>query len=240
GAADVAAKGTVIPIRIVGNRPRATVRVLVAGEEHVGDAMVDTGATTTSLAAAFRREHPFDVRTTPKVVVGGGVGGFIEGRYFRPDAVMLGPLEFRRPILSMVEAEEGISDEKDPIDVLLASDLLRRSRVTFDYARFRMTLEPNTDFAAPFEADKSGLQIQARAGEAKAFEIVGVLPGSAADEAGVRVGDVLESVDGAPVSSFTLTRLRDAFRSATSTKWELGLRRGEKRIRVTVPAKSVI
>jgi len=67
-----------------------------------------------------------------------------------------------------------------------------------------------------------------------------VLAGSSAEAAGVELGDVLESIDDAPASKHTLEELREVFRSPSATEWKLGWRRGDERLSVTVPAKSII
>src|SRR4030095_13379533 len=119
-------------------------------------------------------------------------------------------------------------------EILIGADLLRRFRVTFDYARKRMLLEPIEDVAKPFEVDRSGLRVHAKGDDARAFTVVGVLKGSASDEAGIQVGDVIEAIGGTPPSNLSLQELRDRLRAPAAKQWTVATRRGEQSRTLTV------
>lgn len=238
--ASVAPKGTIIPIRLVHNKPHITSEVVIGGTEYKLETMVDTGASTSTLTAKFLKDRPLKVTTTPRMEVAGGVGGSVEGRLFRPDSVKIGSVSFTKAILTTTETAGGGEGLESAYDFKLGADLLRRFRVTFDYPNKRMILEAGDDALRPFEADKTGLRIQAHGSDLRSFRIVGVLPGSSAEKADVAVGDVIETVDEVPASKFALHELRELFRSPSTNKWKLGIRRGSQPLKRTVVAKSVI
>jgi predicted aspartyl protease len=238
--AEVGAKGAVLPIRFVDNHPHATVRMKVGDEVYELDAMVDSGASGTTLSGKFLAAHPLDVRATAKAVVMAGVGGDVEGRLFRPDAIEIGSLRFAKPVVVMAETASGEQGTDSDYDVLLGADLLRRCRVVVDYPRTRFAFEAGPDFAKPFEADKSGLRLVARGADLRTFEVAGVLPGSSAAEAGIAVGDVIETIDGAPASKLTLQQLRERFRVADAKRWQLGIRRGGEVLSIELVARSIV
>jgi hypothetical protein len=239
GEAEIATKGTVIPIRFVNSLPHVDSAMMVGGTEYKLEAMVDSGAST-GLTARFLQDHPLNVTKTEKMIIAGGAGGYTEGRFFRPDAVRLGSFTLAKPFMTLTETGGGLTGEGAKYDLLIGGDLLRRFRVTLDYPHQRMMLEASDEVSKPFEADKTGLRIYAQGSDLRSFKVVGVLVGSSSDKAGVKVDDVIESVDGAPAAKFTLQQLRELFRSPTASKWLLGIRRGDRQLKLTVPAKSII
>ena len=93
--------------------------------------------------------------------------------------------------------------------MLVGNGLLKRyGTVTFDYSRRNILFEqplanPENDF------DRSGLQMKR---SANGFLVLDVVPQSPAAEAGLRVGDVITSVDGRAATDWRLPLLRDHLR----------------------------
>jgi predicted aspartyl protease len=239
GGADVSLKGIAVPIHIVNSLPHITSIMVVGGAEYKLEAMVDTGASS-GLTAMFLNAHQLNVTKTERTVIAGGAGGYVEGRFFRPDSVKLGSVSLAKPVITLTETGGGLTGGGAKYDILIGGDLMRRFRVTFDYPHTRMMLEASDEVSQPFEADKTGLRIYAQGSDLRSFKIVGVLGGSSSDKAGIIVDDVIESIDSVPASQFTLQQLRELFRSPTALKWELGIRRGDQRLKLTVAAKSII
>lgn len=71
-----------------------------------------------------------------------------------------------------------------------------------------MILEPNAASGLPFRYDMSGLRLVAEGEGFTTVKAKSVLADSPAERMGVRVGDVLERVDGTPVSGSTLDEVR--------------------------------
>src|SRR5262249_37476941 len=76
---------------------------------------------------------------------------------------------------------------------------LRRFTAIFDFSRQRLILEPNSHFRDAFAEDRSGLHLECAAGGA-AFVVREALDGSPAAEAGIRSGDLVTDLDGAPAA----------------------------------------
>jgi hypothetical protein len=234
-------RGFSAPIRLVQNHPHLTSEVRFDGKTFAMETMVDSGASGSGLTAKFLKANPVSGKKTPIGVIGGGVGGFIRGSFFRPDYVKLGDTALANPIVSLSEAEAGgASGAGSSYDLLLGADVLKRFKVTFDYPHRRILFEPNGDVAKPFEADKTGMRVFASGTDLRTFKVVGVLEGSSSSDAGLRVDDVIETVDGKPASIWTLQALREEFRSPTAKGWDLGIHRGGDRLKVRLVAKSVI
>ncbi|HVT10970.1 MAG TPA: aspartyl protease family protein [Fimbriimonadaceae bacterium] len=236
-----ASSGKAVPVRIVNNHPHITTEIAISGKTYSMETMIDSGASGSGLTARFVKNNPFQVPTTAKTVIGGGVGGFIEGTLFRPDSVTIGGVSLAKPIMTMTtEGAGGSPGAASLYDLSVGADLLKRFKVTFDYPHNRMIFEPSADASKPFEADKAGMRIYAEGKDLRTFRVKGVLPGSSSDRAGVKAEDIIETVNGKPASSLSLTELRELFRSGESKGWSLGLLRGEQRVTIRVDAKSVI
>jgi len=53
-----------------------------------------------------------------------------------------------------------LPDEEGDNDGPIGNEILRRFKVTIDYSRQRMMLEPNAHFSDPFENDMSGIAFE--------------------------------------------------------------------------------
>ncbi len=239
-AADVRPAGDVLPINLVGGLPHIDLIMRVGSVEYPLDGMVDTGATGGALTTKFLKTHHLETQMTEKTGIGGGVGGMNEGRYFRPDILKLGSASLSQPVIIATETTGGLEGEGSKYDINIGSELLQRFLVTFDYRHKRIFLKANERVTAPFEVDKTGMQIYAEGGDLRTFRIHAVIPGTSSETAGISPGDIIETIDGAPASKFTLQDLRTLFRSSSVTKWDLGIRRGDKLLKVTVTAKGII
>ncbi len=83
----------------------------------------------------------------------------------------------------------------------LGQEILKRFNVTFDFSRQEMFLEPNGRFADPFDFNRAGiLFIRTEEG---LLRITRVVLDSPASGAGLKKGDLLNSIDGRPVTEIT-------------------------------------
>ena len=74
-----------------------------------------------------------------------------------------------------------------------------------------MFLTANARFKEPFETDMSGLRLITNAPNFNQFQVNGVIPGSPANQAGIRDGDIIAAVDGHPAGSLTLGGMQLSF-----------------------------
>jgi hypothetical protein len=160
--------------------------------------LVDLGAEADLLIAEpFVAAHPALARLWPQVVepLGAGVGGETRYAFARLPRLEAGPLSTDDLIagLSVGGALHG-----GYYDALLGARFLARYRVTFDYAHHEIIFEPNPD-AAPESFDRSGAFLVAHARSGQPLTIHFVAPGSPAAEAGLAVGDGVETLAGRPV-----------------------------------------
>jgi hypothetical protein len=130
----------------------------------------------------------------------------------RAPSISVGPFDVDGPVVALILTPSGGTYISDG---LLGAGFLRRFKVTFDYSRQQLWLEPNGRTRGPQLFDASGIEVRPTADHE--FAIVAVAADSAASVAGVRHGDVLKRVDGRPVREMTLGAIQDAFNRAETT-----------------------
>ena len=98
------------------------------------------------------------------------------------------------------------------------------------------------DYAAHMEQMKNayvGIGVTISPLEAGGFEITVVNPGGPAEEAGIRLGDVIVAVSGQSVLEMDTTGCRDLVRGEEGTFVEITVRRGEEELTLSVERKTV-
>ncbi len=235
--------GEVVPIRLVSNHPHCDAKIGVRGRESIPcDLLIDTGAgLALSFSRPFTEEHDLLATLDRKVFYSGGfgIGGVSKSYFGRIEGLSLGALEFTTPVCSFSQDERGAGAEVTTAG-LLGGLILEQCTVIFDYERLRMILEPNERYGSSIAMDMSGLSFDTGGRDDwHLFTVRHVIAGSAADEAGIAVGDVIVSVDGRPAGEFTARDLRQMFQEE-GRRVELVVRRGEQELNRTLKLKPLV
>jgi hypothetical protein len=231
GRAD--ATGETLPLRMINGYPCVSARLKLPGREALdlvfGIDTGDGGSMGLNSPLVTRRKL---IESMPKVVPGfaAGVSGESPVVAGRAESLTLGRVVILNPTVGFSQATKGALSWAD-FDGFLGSEIWRRFRVTFDYSRKEMRLEPNDSLGDPFEGDMSGLILVAEGADFKTFRISQVRSDSPAAAAGLRDGDVLLALDGQPASMFTLFQLKQIFKQ-DDREVLLRVRRGEEQLQV--------
>jgi predicted metalloprotease with PDZ domain len=135
------------------------------------------------------------------------VGGSIQLELLRITSLDLGPFHLAAPVAAVPNSVLGALADND-IAGFIGAGILSRFTVDWDYAHKTMALTPNHHYGEPFEADASGLRLIAEGPDWKTIQVAAISPGGPAAEAGLKAGDVLNSVDGkVPPPLFELKKL---------------------------------
>jgi len=189
---------------------------------------IDTGSRAElSLTKGFveknglRAKHPKGI----DAVAGWGVGGPSRGYVTRGGMLALGDVKIPNVVTSFNTQSKGAFAGND-YSGNVGSGILKRFIVTFDYEHQIMYLKPSpmplTDVGV---FDRSGIWINDSQG---GFKIVSVTPKGPAEEAGLKEGDVIVSIDGKLAGETTLPDLRQRLRNSTpGTKVKLGMQGGK-------------
>jgi len=206
-----ATTGTAIPIKLISGIPFVEAAFETASGAKVPALfLVDSGTSVELiLSRKFLDAHPSVVEghalvNFPPVTA---VGGSIRMQDLRITGIDLGPFRLTAPVAALPRDTLGALANHE-IAGFIGAGILSRFTVDWDYQHQTMTLLPNHRYAEPFEADASGLRLVAEEPTWKTIRVSAISPGSPGAEAGLEVGDLLQSVDGkAPPPLDELTRL---------------------------------
>jgi hypothetical protein len=237
-AADDAGDPTaaIVPFKFFGTMPE------VEGEVDgiPGRFTIDTGDRgSLSLLVPFVTAHDLVGRYHPIVegVAGWGIGGPVRAKLTRVGHLRFGTIDVEGPVTRLPDAKHGFFTTRS-VAGNIGFGVLRRFTVTFDYARRRLVLIPNAGAAAPDVYDRSGMWLVQKA---DGFGVEDVLTDGPAARAGVRVGDVIQAVDGRPARDIGLAPQREALRhTAVGTTVSLRILRGAKVTNLTLLLADVV
>ena len=208
------ARGETLQLRMINGYPCVSARLKLPGREALdvlfGIDTGDGGVLGLNSPLVTRRQL---IESMPSVVPAFAVGLSGESRAVagRAESLMLGGVTIPNPIVGLSQAAKGAHARAD-LDGFLGSEIWQRFRVTLDYSRKEMRLEPNESLRDPFENDMSGVSPVADGADFKTFRVNQVRRDSPAGAAGVLEGDVLLALDDQPAATFTLFQLRQIFK----------------------------
>lgn len=175
---------------------------------------IDTGSRSdvTMTSPYVRQEnlkavYPYGIEATE----GWGVGGPARAYLVRARSMKLGPVEVPGPIVGLSTAKKGAMADVN-YDGNVGSGALKRFIVTFDYPRRTMFLKPATRLDPDTgHFDRTGMWINLAD---KGLQIMDVAQGSPAEQAGLKVGDVVTAIAGQHVSERSLSDARSSLKTA--------------------------
>ncbi len=202
-----------------GTTPRIPINV--DGVDTTG--AVDTGSRAgLTLATPFLAANPqiAALAKTAPGVAGFGVGGPSYAKLGRVPRLQIGPFAIANSIANFgVQSKGAFADPYNPANV--GGGIWRRFTVTLDYSHRQMLLAKNALFDTPYTYDRSGAFLINAGGT---YKVLDVFPGSPAAAGGLAKGDVIVSVNGAPVANDSLAQLRTLLAGSVGTIVHLQVR----------------
>lgn len=141
----------------------------------------------TSDSAVFRpkRKKPFPTQ-------GAGLGGKADMQLTVLKTFSLGPFHFRQVPTYIFNDSFDVTNYPQ-LGGLIGNDLLRRFNLIVNYPRSEIYLLPNSGFYQPFDYSYTGVSIGLIDDKVM---VTGVMPGSPAEKAGLKEGDVILMING--------------------------------------------
>jgi hypothetical protein len=230
-----AGAGQAVPMTLAGHTPVVRMKL---DDTIEGDFRVDVGSgSTVDLHTPFVKRHDLLEHTPFVEVTGGGFGGTFTTRMVRMKKLALGPFAWTDPLVSLSRATAGAFTSEDYAGNI-GNRILERFKVTLDYERRQMWLEPGARYGRRDVLARGGMQL---ARTADTVRVMSVLPGSSAAKAGLREGDVVTALDGRPVAGMgpndVAAVLEEGAEGSTHT---LDIRREGKAKRVKIKLREML
>jgi len=227
--------GEIVPL------PLFHCKIEMAGQSPIDAEMgIDQGTyTAVRLFRNFTANHALIAADNQNVQpsFGYGLGGEYKEVAGRLQRLQIGRLKIDEPVTSFSQASSGATVGGGSAGTI-GGEILRRFKVILDYSRKQMILEPNANFNEPYSADMSGLILTAQGKDRATIQVRHVLEKTPAAEAGVREGDVIETIDDESAEEIGFEPIQQLFRHEGT--YRLGIKRGDQRMQTTIKTRRLI
>lgn len=234
--------GELVPLKIA-RTPFVNAKLLLDGRAPVaGSFEVDTGSdSAVSLNSPFVKKNQLLSAVGPVVETAADeeLGGKSKSFVGRVRGFQIGKFVLEDPVVLLSEDAEGAMASEGGAGPI-GNEVFKRFKLTLDYSRSRMYLEPNEMFGNPFEYDLTGFDLWPEGEGCKVYKVGRVLKGSAGAEAGLQEGDILLAVDGKAVEQFKSSAELSPIFAREGSEHTLTVRRGEQVLRLKLKLRRVI
>lgn len=231
-----------LPIRMKTNKP------YINGEASLSDGtvvqvdlLVDTGAGVPLLL--HTNSHP-TLHLPDQYIkgkLGMGLGGYLEGYVGRIAELTVGNLRFPDVLTSFQDVEPAwLADPEKFRNGILGNELLSRFDVYFDYVHGYMYLKSYRSKPEAFTMDRSGIVLFAYGPEFNRFVVREVIDQSPAQDADIRIDDIVTKVRGTSAKYFTLDGINQILQKKPGTRIRLQILRGKDIIHREITLRDLI
>jgi hypothetical protein len=173
--------------------------------------------------------------------LGIGVSGALFGYIGRLHSFQFGPFEYKSMITSFQDLDSVLLSELEyHRNGIIGNSLLSRFHLFIDYPHEKVYLKAERGFKEDFKYDRSGLTVIASGPELDQYYIQSVLPGSPADESGLKAGDQILKLQCWPSYFYSLGGINKKFKKKEGKKIRLKVKRNGKKLRFTFRLRKLI
>ncbi|HLT72082.1 MAG TPA: aspartyl protease family protein [Cyclobacteriaceae bacterium] len=200
-----------VPITVEDTKPYVVTNVtLSTGETIRAKLMMDSGASHGLLL-----EPQSDPRITvpAKSVssqIGRGIGGEIMGKVGRIKSMELGDYLVKGPVANFPDPNSYMDSLKignTSRNGTIGGEIMSRFNIVFNFSKEEIFLKKNSSFKKKFYYNLSGLIVKAIGSDLNTFEIAEVREQSTAQQADVKAGDLILSINGVATNRLDLNQV---------------------------------
>lgn len=203
--------------------------------------LIDTGA---ELNAWFQTLTNKAITIPEKSIhgrIGQGLSGEVTGIFARVPQICIANFCVKDPIVVFPDSAviSGIIQNSDR-DGTIGSQLLSRFNLIIDPFNKQFYFKPNSNFKKPFVYNIAGIEVAQTYAFFPQIEVINVWKGSPAEQAGIKVGDLINEINFQKIFSMTLSQVRGYFEHASKRPLRMILQRDGKMLDVEVEMKAKI
>jgi len=208
---------------------------LMINNKYEGTFALDTGASSTIFNYPYALKNKITEMDGPDLKAFGAQGGFILKLIRFPEADF-GGYALKNVVLGCpTEKPAGVLGT-DAFSGTMGINILQNFVFYIDYPNETIYLEKGKKFDQEFPSDKSGLQLEVN--KDKQYEIIHISKKSAAESAGLKVGDIVTAINGKSlVEMSSIDEINSVFKDKDGTKIELKIMRDVKELDIPLILK---
>jgi PDZ domain len=231
-----------IPISILRTKPYLHTCLHLPGDSTLDvRLLMDTGASVPLMI--FENTHPLLQAPSQAIpsAIGQGLGGEVGGFTGRIPLLELGSTP-QRHVLTYFQTLDSVllSSRYVARNGLIGNLVWSRFQVIIDYNDQKIWLKPTRFAFEAFKYDRSGLTLIAGGEGLRDYTVQYVLPGSPADEAGIRKGDQIIRIKHTPAVLMQLEKINSILQGKPGKRIPLTIRREGKKIKTSVMLRDLV
>jgi predicted aspartyl protease len=187
----------VVPLNLTDTKPFINISIMQEDSSIVeGKFLIDTGASFALWIDLFSNDKFILPHKTQSAYLGAGLSGPVNGLVGRIKEFKIGNLKLKNVVTSLPDTmlknnALHVSDRNGTI----GADLLSRFNLIFDYRNNKVTFRPNSKWHEPFLVNLTGMELCCPVPGENSFNISNISVNSPADKAGLKAGDLVESIN---------------------------------------------
>jgi hypothetical protein len=201
---------------------------------------VDTGARSSLLAyGPFADRNKLKEKYDAKLegVTGWGIGGPVRSLLARANELRIGEVAVHDLVIRLSTQKTGLTTSADMAG-LIGPDVLSQFDLTVDYPHNRLIFEKNEHYGRRDSYDRAGMWMGQ---DGERFTVVDVIAGGPADQAGIKQGESILTIDGVSTDNLVLPEVREQMRrDRAGTRIALVLESSGKRRTVVVTLRDLV
>lgn len=226
----------VLPIQVLDTKPYLVTSIQQADSTDLTlKLLVDSGASHSVFLESWSDKRIKVPNRNVQSIIGRGIGGAITGRIARINSLTLGKYKIQKPTVNFPDIETYLDTLKGGNAVFrngtIGGEVLSRFNVVFDFPGEKIYFERNSTYKSRFYYNLSGITVKAEGTRLRRYVISELRGGSAGEQAGFQVGDVLLAINGVRTADLDLSTLNGFLNSKPNKKVRMEIERDKQKIK---------
>jgi hypothetical protein len=190
--------------------------------------LIDTGASHAVMLETDSDSNIYVPENSIETIVGWGLGGELTGELGRIDSLNLAGHHFQDVLCTFIPGYgQNLTDKIPDRKGSIGGELLGRFTVIFDYKKEKIYFRKNSKIKRDFEYNLSGIDLIAIGSNFKLYKVIHIIPGSPADLAGVKIGDLILGINGQIITEMSIQEVNGFFRTRPKNRIKLIILRNQ-------------